>query len=254
MPGQGVVTIRDKQWIVSLATTYVELVRGLATIPAIAPRTGMLFILPSNQTVQVTTQLLRFSIDIVFINSQLKVIDVARNISPGMIVSEATPTRYVLEVNATETAGIEKGDVVNITVYRAAAIDVSQIVPLAVVGLISGMIGGIMTMVAGGSSPKQLKGGEKHHTMWLTPEQRAELEKKYGAVATRWGEEMAPVGDIKFAEFAARRFYERLKEILGIGHLSPELTEEQLQRLRKALGTIEEPPELARMREKGWIR
>jgi hypothetical protein len=56
----------------------------------------------------------------------------------------------------------------------------------------------------------------EHHSMWLTPEQRKDLEKKYGAVATRWGEEMAPVGDIKAAESAASRFWTKMKEVIGI--------------------------------------
>jgi len=59
-------------------------------------------------------------------------------------------------------------------------------------------------------------GESGHHSMWLTPEQRKELEEKYGAIATRWGEELAPVGDIKLVEAAARSFSERMKEVLRI--------------------------------------
>jgi len=56
----------------------------------------------------------------------------------------------------------------------------------------------------------------EHHSMWLTPEQRETLEKKYGAVSVRWGEEIAPVGDLVMAEKAAKVFYEKMREAVGI--------------------------------------
>ena len=43
MSGQAIVNIRDKQWNVSLATTYSELVAGLGGISSIPMGTGMLF-------------------------------------------------------------------------------------------------------------------------------------------------------------------------------------------------------------------
>ncbi len=52
--------------------------------------------------------------------------------------------------------------------------------------------------------------------MWLSPEQRARLEEKYGAIAVRWGEELAPVGDIKAVEHAASRFWTKMKEAFEI--------------------------------------
>jgi hypothetical protein len=52
--------------------------------------------------------------------------------------------------------------------------------------------------------------------MWLTPEQRRSLEEKYGAVAVRWGEELAPVGDVEFVERAAATWLRKMKETIGI--------------------------------------
>jgi uncharacterized membrane protein (UPF0127 family) len=133
MPGQAIVTIRDNQWQVWLATTPTELARGLSRIPSIPAGTGMLFLLPGNQVVSVTTQSLYFPIDIIFVSSDLEVIDVARNVPPGMIVTENTPVSYILEVNAGETAGIGSGDVVDITVYQAAGTNswISPLISLA---------------------------------------------------------------------------------------------------------------------------
>jgi hypothetical protein len=89
----------------------------------------------------------------------------------------------------------------------------------------------------------------EHHSMWLTLEQRKELEKKYGAVAVRWAEEATKPGDIKGVEAAAEYYYRKVKEALGLGHLSPELTEEQIMKLRETLGLPKEVPP----REKGYI-
>ncbi|GAI79272.1 unnamed protein product, partial [marine sediment metagenome] len=60
--------------------------------------------------------------------------------------------------------------------------------------------------------------------------------KKYGMVAVRWAEEATKPGDIKAAERAAEYYYRKVKEALGLGHLSPVLTEEQLVKLREVLG------------------
>jgi hypothetical protein len=95
-----------------------------------------------------------FSIDIVFIGSDLKVVDVARNVAPGYVVTERTPVRYFLEVNANEASAISKGDQVGITLYQAQAapINLSSVVPFAatlmVLGFFSSWIGGTMRTVA----------------------------------------------------------------------------------------------------------
>ena len=52
--------------------------------------------------------------------------------------------------------------------------------------------------------------------MWLSPEQRVRLGEKYRAIAVRWGEELAPVGDIKAVEHAASRFWTKMKEAFEI--------------------------------------
>ena len=130
MPGQAVVTLREKQWQVSLATTYAELVGGLSGVPSILAGTGMLFVLPADQLASVTTQLLLFNIDIIFISSGLEVVDVARNVAPGTIVTENTPVRYFLEVNAGEADDIESGDIVGITIYQPASTVTNWISPL----------------------------------------------------------------------------------------------------------------------------
>lgn len=118
MPGQAIVTIRDKQWQAYLATTYAELTTGLRGLSSILPGTGVLFVLPQDQTVTVTTRGLYFPIDIIFISSQLEVVSVAPGVLPNVLVTESTPARYFLEVNAGEVEGIESGDAVSIGVLQ----------------------------------------------------------------------------------------------------------------------------------------
>jgi len=120
MSGQAIVSIRDKQWQAYLATTYAELTTGLRGLPSIPPGTGMLFVLPQDQVVTVTTQGLNFLIDIIFVSSQPQVVDVVREVPPDMLVTEGTLVRYFLEVNAGEAEGVESGAPVSISVIQGA--------------------------------------------------------------------------------------------------------------------------------------
>jgi len=110
MPGQGTITIGDKQWQVSIADTPWELTQGLGGIPELPAETGMLFDLGREQTVQVTTVPMLFPLDIAFFSETLVVTEVYRNIDPGYIVTSTLPARYFLEVNAGDLEAIDSGD------------------------------------------------------------------------------------------------------------------------------------------------
>ena len=499
MPGQSIITIQDKQWQVTLATTYVELTTGLSGVASLAAGTGMLFVLETRRQVTVDTSRMLFPLDIIFI-SENTVIDVASDIEPGYLVTEETLCDMFLEVNAGEAAGVEVGDAVTTATIQQLGIDFSQIVsfaiPLAALGFVSAMVGGMAGMMGGSSrsssevrwlgrprteeerakvheefyGPKELpprgtglrerreptegrKLGEpkteaerreahkrkygteelpergkgmghpsseeeatfppearkdltfckhmwdlektlgrpftkeevakrweswkelryrskteeerilthslkygieelpergsgrhsgteptrddvevhawqerdhlsiwaedkrtgesiaewwddearqmfedgffkpgvpqyswekpgrafvdsvldyleetgvlaaerspataEHHSMWLTLDQRKELEKKYGAVAVRWAEEATKPGDMKGVEAAAEYYYKKVKEALGLGHLSPKLTEEQIMKLREVLGLPADVAEILKIhQETGYI-
>ncbi len=453
MPGTAIVTVNENEWQVSIASTYAELTTGLREVSVLAAGTGMLFILLADeQAVSVDTTGMNFALDIIFIANNV-VIDVARNVEPGYLVTEETSCDSFLEVNTGEAILVEAGDSVSTATIQQPGMDFSQIisfaVPLALLGFVCAMAGGMMTGVTGSSSPprrlgkpkaeaergethlakygsKELpergKGREKitvkcpicekeievvgydrvtrsgvlrkhlekehahhstwgegtrfiggckvseglchthgysvsktvrcpkspltneewaaawelaeaaypqgmsnpwvnswwpetreeaegaakvyewkmkdairmfrekqraaiesyergadkaaynyrryvvgeyekgrelsvvaspsgHHSMWLTLEQRKELEKKYGSVAVRWAEEATRSGDIKGVETAAEYYYKKIREAFGLGHLSPELSEEQIMELREVLGLPKEVPP----REKGYI-
>ena len=114
MPGQAIVRIRDKQWQVALATTPWEQAGGLGGVPSIPPGAGMLFDLGCDQIITVTTMPMLFSLDIALISDSLTVVDIGRNVPPGLVISSSVPTRFFLEVNAGELEGIDTGDGVSL--------------------------------------------------------------------------------------------------------------------------------------------
>ncbi|MBI2849757.1 MAG: DUF192 domain-containing protein [Chloroflexi bacterium] len=109
MAGQLTVRISDKEWLTSLAQAPWELTQGLGGIPEIPQGTGMLFDLGFEQTVTVTTEPMLFPLDIAFLNEELVVTEVYRNVQPGYHVSSTLPACYFLEVNAGELEGIDSG-------------------------------------------------------------------------------------------------------------------------------------------------
>ena len=154
MPGSATVTIGEKQWTVDVAASPDELQAGLGGVESIPANTGMLFDLGSEQTIQVTTEPMLFNIDIIFINEALEVVDVVENVAPGYLVTEETPVRYFLEVNAGEAEGIESGDSVEITGYEyTPPSTISQWMPMimqiAVLGFVAAMVGGMASVAFG---------------------------------------------------------------------------------------------------------
>ena len=110
MPGQAIITIKDRQWAVDVAVTSWELSQGLGGIPELPAGTGMLFDLGYERTVQVTTVPMLFSLDIAFLSGDLTINEIYRDIAPGYLVTSQAPALYFLEVNAGELADIEPGD------------------------------------------------------------------------------------------------------------------------------------------------
>ena len=110
MAGQAILTIRNKQWDVSLATAPWELAEGLGGLPELPTGTGMLFDLGWEQIIQVTTAPMFFSLDIAFLSEEFGVTEVYLDIESGLLVTSTLPARYFLEVNAGELEGIGSGD------------------------------------------------------------------------------------------------------------------------------------------------
>ena len=111
MSGQATVTIRDKQWQVTIADTPWELAQGLGGLSGLTPGTGMLFDTGWEQIIRVTTVPMLFPLDIAFLSESLAVTEVYRDVEPSYIVTSALPARYFLEVNANELDDVEAADI-----------------------------------------------------------------------------------------------------------------------------------------------
>jgi uncharacterized membrane protein (UPF0127 family) len=109
MAGQGTFQIGDKQWAVSLALTSWEIEQGLGGVVELPANTGMLFDMGDEQTIDVTTVPMLFSLDIAFLSNDLAVTEVYQNVAPGYLVTSQVSARYFLEVNAGELDDIEVG-------------------------------------------------------------------------------------------------------------------------------------------------
>ena len=153
MAGTAIIRIGDREWQVSVAATPAELASGLGGIESLLPWTGMLFDLGYERPLQVTTEPMLFPLDIVFIGEDLKVIDVVQDVEPGNIVSEQTPARYFLEMNAGEAEGIEPGD--------GVIVEYDEIPATGWLDGLAGVLGllAVTTLVVGIASPAfNLKG------------------------------------------------------------------------------------------------
>jgi uncharacterized membrane protein (UPF0127 family) len=110
MAGQARLTVNGRDWLASLAITPWELTQGMGGISGIQAGTGMLFDMGLEQTIQVTTVPMLFSLDIAFLSDNMVVTEVYRDIEPGYLVTSTSPARYFLEVNAGELTGVNAGD------------------------------------------------------------------------------------------------------------------------------------------------
>ncbi len=120
MAGQADVTIGTKIWSTYVADQPAELSTGLGGLSSIPADTGMLFDVGYDRPIQVTTVPMLFNLDIVFFDSNLKVVDIHENVAPGVIFTSAANARYFIEVNAGEASGVSIGDDVEIVLTALA--------------------------------------------------------------------------------------------------------------------------------------
>jgi len=184
MPGQAVVSIKDKQWSVSVASTYAELVIGLGGVESIPAGTGMLFDLGSDHSfIQIDMTRILFPLDIIFINSTRGVVGVLRNVQPGEtdVRFEAITTpgaRCFLEVNAGEAEGIEYGDDVVIQgLAQAAQLDISSLTNFMLIAVVLVMMMKVASRALEAPEEQPLLYGPKGER--LLPQTRPELAQKW---------------------------------------------------------------------------
>jgi len=106
-----------KEWQIEMADTPTSRIRGLSYRDSLTPGKAMLFVFDEPDYYGIWMLGMKFPIDIVFINEDMKVIDVFNNIKPETYPTSFRPSKkalYVLEMNAGEARDIKIGDVVNL--------------------------------------------------------------------------------------------------------------------------------------------
>jgi len=188
MPGQATITIRDKQWQVSIADTPWELAQGLGAIPELPAGTGMLFDLGWEQTVHVTTVPMLFPLDIAFFSETLVITEIYHNIEPGYVVTSTLPARYFLEVNAGELEAINSGD--HALVELLPLEEMPVIMPDWVSTMISLMGFVVMGILMVGIVQDLVKGmlGQPEKSPALLPQTKPEARFKPGEIVHYKGE------------------------------------------------------------------
>ncbi len=127
MAGRVRVTIRDKEWVATVAAAPWELIQGLGGLPALEARTGMFFDLGFSRIIEVTTSPMLFPLDIAFLSDSFAVTEIYRNVPPGYLMTSASPARYFIEVNAGELEGIESGDTASVSWLAIAEIPAQEL-------------------------------------------------------------------------------------------------------------------------------
>ena len=100
-----------------VADTEAERIKGLSGRPELSPGTGMWFEFGQDGQHSIWMLDMNFAIDIIWVNSDFKVVQIAKDVHPEPGVSESdlkhyinqSPARYVLEVPAGTAAAHQLG-------------------------------------------------------------------------------------------------------------------------------------------------
>ncbi|PIR37958.1 MAG: hypothetical protein COV34_02615 [Candidatus Zambryskibacteria bacterium CG10_big_fil_rev_8_21_14_0_10_42_12] len=110
------VEIRNTTFQVDVADTDAERIKGLSGKESLSERTGMLFIFEESAPRSFWMKDMRFSIDIVWIDKNRKIVGIHRHVSPETYPQSFVspePVMYVLEVAEGVSSFMNIGDTVN---------------------------------------------------------------------------------------------------------------------------------------------
>lgn len=102
---------------ITIASTEADRVKGLSNSEPLSPDEGLLFVFDTSDVWGIWMKDMNFSIDIVWIDENKRVIDIKKSVHPESfpeIFFPQAPSRYVLEIlsGIVEQKGIEVGDTV----------------------------------------------------------------------------------------------------------------------------------------------
>ncbi len=102
-PGHYTMRLGERTIKVEIAGTRDERVRGLSGRHDLAAGTGLLFVFPGDDTYGIWMKEMNFSIDILWISKDLRIIHIAADVSPRTypdVFMPSEPARFVLEMPA----------------------------------------------------------------------------------------------------------------------------------------------------------
>ena len=105
--------INDNEYAVRLAVTEEEKETGLQGCESLQENEGMLFLYDEPQTVQYWMSECQIPLDIIFIDENWEVLDIAQGEPNSEDILECDDVKYVLELN--ENSGINEGDEVDLS-------------------------------------------------------------------------------------------------------------------------------------------
>jgi uncharacterized protein len=113
-----VLRVNNTTYLLKISSTKSQLINGLSDTQALPQNTGMLFILPNLDYQCFWMKGMKFNLDIIWLNSEKKVIKIEQNLSPSTYPNNYCPSsfaRYVLEMNSgfIKTNKIRLGQVLN---------------------------------------------------------------------------------------------------------------------------------------------
>lgn len=157
------VTINGSTWQVYFADQPADLMQGLSGLVSMDAGTGMLFDTGYSHLIGVTTVQMLFSLDIAFISSDLKVVEIQRDVAPGNIITSTESARYFLEVNAGELAAISVGDDVDVNIVVPVFIgDQTEVTIDDIWAVITTMMPMLVVGMFGIGLIRSMSGGERH--------------------------------------------------------------------------------------------
>lgn len=108
----------DSKWRVEVANTSALRTRGLSYRESLAENSGMLFVFDKPDFYGFWMLGMKFPIDIIFIDENMKIVDIFRDVKPETYPNSFKPSKkslYVFEVSSGESKNLKIGDMVRLS-------------------------------------------------------------------------------------------------------------------------------------------
>jgi len=111
-PLSATLTVRETTFIIELAVSGVEKMKGLSGRASLPVNHGMLFLYDHKERFPFTMMGMKFPLDFIWLDGNV-ILDITKNVSPGTpMILPSVPVDKILEINAGEAdaVGMKIGD------------------------------------------------------------------------------------------------------------------------------------------------